>query len=87
MGCPEWVTRDERWPIRGPWLWAVSDELPQFYRELNGIDFGHALLGETLIRTQDPVRLDVLDAAVGSEFLGASERTPFFLLVGISVTF
>jgi len=57
-GCTEWVTRDERWPIRGPWLWAVSDELPQFYRELNGIDFGHALLGETLVRTQDPVRLE-----------------------------
>ena len=38
----QWVTRDERWPMRGPWLWAVYKELPQFYRELNGIDFGHA---------------------------------------------
>jgi len=62
----QWVTRDERWPTRGPWLWAVYQELPQFYRELNGIDFGHAYLAETLLHTQDPqqveqARLEVLD--------------------------
>src|SRR5712692_5477182 len=62
----QWVTRDERWPMRGPWLWAVYRELPQFYRELNGIDFGHAYLAETLLHTQDPqqveqARLEVLD--------------------------
>jgi hypothetical protein len=62
----QWVTRDERWPMRGPWLWAVYKELPQFYRELNGIDFGHAYLAETLLHTQDPqqveqARQDVLD--------------------------
>ena len=62
----QWVTRDERWPPRGPWLWAVYKELPQFYRELNGIDFGHAYLAETLLHTQDPqqverARQDVLD--------------------------
>ncbi len=62
----QWVTRDERWPTRGPWLWAVYRELPQFYRELNGIDFGHAYLAETLLQTQDPqeverARLEVLD--------------------------
>ena len=62
----QWVTRDERWPPRGPWLWAVYRELPQFYSELNGIDFGHAYLAETLLHTQDPqqverARQDVLD--------------------------
>ena len=62
----QWVTRDERWPTRGPWMWAVYHELPQFYCELNGIDFGHASLAETLLHTQDPeqveqARLEVLD--------------------------
>ncbi|MGH7961229.1 MAG: hypothetical protein ACRERD_05310 [Candidatus Binatia bacterium] len=63
----EWfVQRDHRWPPRGPWLWAVSQELPQLYREFNGIDFGHAHLAETLLYTQDQqqveqARLEVLD--------------------------
>ena len=29
-------------------------ELPQLYREFDGIDFGHAHLAETLLRTQEP---------------------------------
>ena len=71
----QWVTRDERWPMRGPWLWAVYKELPQFYRELNGIDFGHAYLAETLLHTQDPqqveqARQDVLD------FIFSAPRVP-----------
>ena len=37
----QWVTRDHRWQPRGPWNWAVPRELPQLYREFNGIDFGH----------------------------------------------
>jgi hypothetical protein len=71
----QWITRDERWPMRGPWLWAVYRELPQFYRELNGIDFGHAYLAETLLHTQDPqqverARQDVLD------FIFSAPRVP-----------
>jgi hypothetical protein len=47
-------------------MWAVPRELPQLYREFNGIDFGHAHLAETLLQTQDPAkvekaRLEVLD--------------------------
>ena len=62
----QWVTRDHRWQPRGPWKWAVMRDLPHLYREFNGIDFGHAHLAETLLRTQDPhqvetARLQVLD--------------------------
>jgi mono/diheme cytochrome c family protein len=61
----QWTTRDHRWQPRGPWKWAVMRELPELYREFNGIDFGHAHLAETLLRTQDPheveqARLEVL---------------------------
>jgi hypothetical protein len=62
----QWVTRDHRWPTRGPWMWALPRELPELYREFNGIDFGHAHIAETLLRTQDldeveRARLEVLD--------------------------
>lgn len=62
----QWTTRDHRWAPGGPWTWALQRELPQLYREFNGIDFGHAHLAETLLRTQDPqkvekARLEVLD--------------------------
>ncbi len=71
----QWVTRDHRWPPRGPWNWAVPRELPQLYREFNGIDFGHAHLAETLLRTQVPeqvehARLEVL------EFIFSSPAVP-----------
>lgn len=71
----QWVTRDHRWPPRGPWNWALSRELPQLFREFNGIDFGHAHLAETLLRTQDPdaveqARLEVL------EFIFSSPAVP-----------
>jgi mono/diheme cytochrome c family protein len=61
----QWATRDHRWQPRGPWKWAVMHELPQLYREFNGIDFGHAHLAETLLRTQnrqevEQARLEVL---------------------------
>ena len=61
----QWVTRDHRSQPRGPWKWAVMHALPQLYREFNGIDFGHAHLAETLLRTQNPqavetARLEVL---------------------------
>jgi len=66
-----WTTRDQRWQPRGPWMWAVPRELPQFFHELNGIDFGHAHLAETLLRTQDQdrverARVDVLDLIFSS---------------------
>jgi hypothetical protein len=62
----QWVARNERWHPRGPWNWAVSRELPQLYREFNGIDFGHAHLAQTLLKTQDQdkvekARVEVLD--------------------------
>ncbi len=62
----EWVTRDKRWPPRGPWMWSVRDRLPELHVEFNGIDFGHAHLAETLIKTQkegevERARQEVLD--------------------------
>src|SRR5204863_4126745 len=46
-----WVTRDSRAAPRGPWRGALSRVLPQLYREFNGIDFGHARLAATLLRS------------------------------------
>lgn len=62
----QWITRDHRWQPRGAWNWAVPRRLPELFREFNGIDFGHAHLAETLLRTQDPpqvetARLEILD--------------------------
>lgn len=62
----QFVSRDYRWPTRGPWMWAVPRELPKLYREFNGIDFGHAHLAQTLLRTEDQgevekARVEVLD--------------------------
>lgn len=62
----EFVTRDKRWPTRGPWMWELPRQLPNLYWEFNGIDFGHAHVGETLLKTQDQAeveraRLEVLD--------------------------
>jgi mono/diheme cytochrome c family protein len=71
----QWVRRDHRSQPRGAWRYATQKELPQLYREFNGIDFGHAHLGETLLRTQDAAeveraRLEVLD------FIFSSPRVP-----------
>ena len=54
----QFVTRDQRWYTRGPWMWALTRELPDLYIEFNGIDFGHAHLGETLLRTQDQEKVE-----------------------------
>src|SRR5919108_1727709 len=54
----QWTTRDHRWQPRGPWKWTVMRQLPQLYREFNGIDFGHAHLAETLLKTQEPPRIE-----------------------------
>lgn len=75
----QWVTRDHRWQPRGPWNWAVPRKLPQLYREFNGIDFGHAHLGETLLKTQDPerverARLDILDFIFSSPAVPPDEE-------------
>ncbi len=71
----QWVTRDERWPIRGLWMWAVYYELPKFYRELNGIDFGHAFLAETLLQTQNPEQVEQARRQV-LEFIFSSPPVP-----------
>ncbi|MGH8628034.1 MAG: hypothetical protein ACREYC_23120 [Gammaproteobacteria bacterium] len=75
----EWVARDQRWYFRGPWNWAVPRELPQLFREFNGIDFGHAHLAETLLRTQDQqrveqARLEVLDFIFSSPSVPPDEE-------------
>ncbi|HEV8306734.1 MAG TPA: hypothetical protein VGW35_03640 [Methylomirabilota bacterium] len=75
----QWVTRDHRWPPRGPWNWAVPRELPQLFREFNGIDFGHAHLAETLLRTQNSeeverARLEVLDFIFSSPAVPPDEE-------------
>lgn len=62
----QWVTRDARWPLRGDWNWTLSRQLPDLYLEFNGIDFGHAHLAETLLRSSAPedverARLEILD--------------------------
>jgi hypothetical protein len=75
----EWVTRDHRWQLRGPWNWTLSRELPQLFREFNGIDFGHARIAETLLRTQDEgqiekARLEVLDFIFSSPSVPPDEE-------------
>lgn len=79
VSCSGWVTRSERWQPRGEWNWAVSRELPQLFREFNGIDFGHAHLGETLLRTSVPDevekgRLEVLDFIFSSPSVPPDEE-------------
>jgi hypothetical protein len=71
----QWTARDHRRPPSGPWAWALERQLPQLYREFNGIDFGHAHLAETLLRTQnenavEKARLEVL------EFIFSSPAVP-----------
>lgn len=62
----QWATRDERFHLRGPWNWSLQRELNDLYIEFNGIDFGHAHLAETLLKTQnqdevEQARVKVLD--------------------------
>lgn len=71
----QWATRDERWHPRGPWNWAVSRELPQLYREFNGIDFGHAHLAQTLLKTQDQDRVEKARVEV-LDFIFSSPSVP-----------
>lgn len=71
----QWVTRDERWQPRGPWNWSVPRQLPELYREFNGIDFGHAHLAETLLRTQDPERVERARVEV-LDFIFSGPRVP-----------
>lgn len=74
-GKAQFATRGKRWPTRGPWMWELPRRLPELYWEFNGIDFGHAHIGETLLRTQDTdevetARLEVL------EFIFSAPRVP-----------
>ena len=60
-------------------MWAVPRELPQLYREFNGIDFGHAHLAQTLLRTQnddevEKARLEVLDFIYSSPAVPPDEE-------------
>jgi len=71
----QWVTRDHRWQPRGPWKYAVMRDLPQLYREFNGIDFGHAHLAETLLKTQDQERVEKARVEV-LEFIFSSPAVP-----------
>ena len=59
-----WVTRDERAAPRGPWRGALARELPRLHREFNGIDFGHALLAQTLLSGPSPARAESARVAV-----------------------
>jgi hypothetical protein len=70
-----WVTRDHRAQPRGPWRYAVQRELPSLYRELNGIDFGHAHLGESLLKTRDPIRIETARPQV-LDFIFSSPPVP-----------
>src|SRR5262245_3335136 len=74
-----WVTRDHRWQPRGSWKWAVKRDLPQLYYEFNGIDFGHAHLAETLLKTRDQdaiekARVEVLDFIFSSPSVPPDEE-------------
>jgi hypothetical protein len=71
----QWVTRDHRWQPRGPWKWSVMRDLPQLYREFNGIDFGHAHLAETLLKTQDGQRIETARQEV-VDFIFSSPAVP-----------
>jgi len=50
--------RNEIFYLRGPWNWAVAHHLPELRKELNGIDFGHAHLAETLLHTDNPAAIE-----------------------------
>ncbi|HWP90662.1 MAG TPA: hypothetical protein VNN20_00480 [Thermodesulfobacteriota bacterium] len=74
----QWVKRDHRWQLRGPWNWSLSRELPQLFREFNGIDFGHARAALALLKTQDPhqiekARLEVLNFIFSSPSVAPDE--------------
>jgi hypothetical protein len=69
-GTGRWVTRDARANPRGPWRGAVAREMPQLYRQFNGIDYGHAHLAETLLDAPgsfavESARIDVLSFIAG----------------------
>jgi len=70
-----WVTRDHRWQPRGSWKWAVKRDLPQLYYEFNGIDFGHAHLAETLLKTRDQDAIERARQEV-VDFIFSSPRVP-----------
>lgn len=69
------VKRDETWPTRGPWVNALPKELPTLYQELNGIDFGHAHLAETLLLSRDPGRVEEARLEV-LEFISSLPAVP-----------
>jgi len=56
-------------------MWEVPRELPKLYREFNGIDFGHAHLGETLLKTQDDAKVEHARVEV-LDFIFSAPRVP-----------
>ncbi len=55
----DWVEqRNHLFYLRGPWNWSITRQLPELYREFNGIDFGHAHLAETLLQTNDAAAIE-----------------------------
>src|SRR5205814_2141556 len=71
----QWVTRDHRAQPRGPWRYAIQRELPSLYREFNGIDFGHAHLAESLLKTHDVMQIETARQEV-LDFIFSSPRVP-----------
>ena len=76
LAWSRFVKRDHRWPFRGPWMFRLQKELPQLSNEFNGIDFGHAHLAETLIATQEPVRVERARLQVLEFIFSSPEVTP-----------
>jgi hypothetical protein len=50
--------RNHLFYLRGPWNWSITRQLPELYKEFNGIDFGHAHLAETLLQTNDAAAIE-----------------------------
>jgi hypothetical protein len=56
----QWVTRDQRSPLRGPWRGALCQELPLLYYEFNGLDAASAKVAETLLKTDKTPQIEAL---------------------------
>jgi hypothetical protein len=50
--------RNQRFYVRGPWNWTIYRQFPELEVELNGIDFGHAHLAETLLHRSDDAAIE-----------------------------
>ncbi len=72
----EWFEqRNHLFYLRGPWNGSVYYKLPELYTEFNGIDFGHAHLAETLLRTDDATAVEQARQEIVS-FIESKPTTP-----------